>query len=100
MQDYEPFHVSDTAGQPYVGATLSIYPPKGESNLGNFTAWDAKTGKMVGRKIALLGLVRRTRDRRQCLFYGTLEGYLKAVDATTGDELFKFKTPSGKIGNA
>ena len=33
------------------------------------------------------------------VFYGTLEGYLKAVDARTGDELYKFKTPSGIIGN-
>jgi glucose dehydrogenase len=33
------------------------------------------------------------------VFYGTLEGYLKAVNAETGDELFKFKTPSGIIGN-
>ena len=29
------------------------------------------------------------------VFYGTLEGYLKAVDAKTGKELYKFKTPSG-----
>ena len=28
--DYEPFKVSYTAGQPYVGATLSMYPPQGE----------------------------------------------------------------------
>ena len=33
------------------------------------------------------------------VFYGTLEGYLKAVDATTGKELYRFKTPSGIIGN-
>ena len=33
------------------------------------------------------------------VFYGTLEGYLKAVDAQTGDLLYKFKTPSGIIGN-
>ena len=33
------------------------------------------------------------------VFYGTLEGYLKAVDAQTGEELYKFKTPSGIIGN-
>jgi len=32
--------------------------------------------------------------------YGTLEGYLKCVDANNIDkELFKFKTPSGIIGN-
>ena len=33
------------------------------------------------------------------VFYGTLEGYLKAVDAESGAELFRFKTPSGIIGN-
>src|SRR2546430_296424 len=45
--DYEPFKVSYTAGQPYVGATLSIYPPPGETHMGNFIAWDNKTGKIV-----------------------------------------------------
>ena len=33
------------------------------------------------------------------VFYGTLEGYLKAVDIKTGKELYKYKTPSGIIGN-
>ena len=33
------------------------------------------------------------------VFYGTLEGYLKAVDARTGQELYRFKTPSGIVGN-
>jgi lanthanide-dependent methanol dehydrogenase len=98
--DYEPFKVSYTAGQPYVGATLSMYPPKGQSNMGNFIAWDGKTGKIVwsdpeqfsvwSGALATAGGV---------VFYGTLEGYLKAVDAKTGKELYKFKTPSGIIGN-
>jgi len=98
--DYEPFKVSYTAGQPYVGATLAMYPPKGESNMGNFIAWDGKTGKIVwsdpeqfsvwSGALATAGGV---------VFYGTLEGYLKAVDAKSGKELYKFKTPSGIIGN-
>ena len=49
--DYEPFKVSYTAGQPYVGATLSMYPPPGETHMGNFIAWDGKTGKIVWSKI-------------------------------------------------
>jgi len=98
--DYEPFKVSYTAGQPYVGATLSMYPPQGSSHMGNFIAWDNKTGKIVwslpeqfsvwSGALATAGGV---------VFYGTLEGYLKAVDAKTGKELYKFKTPSGIIGN-
>jgi len=98
--DYEPFRVAYTAGQPYVGATLSMFPPPGESHMGNFIAWDARTGKIVwsvkeefsvwSGALATAGDV---------VFYGTLEGYLKAVDAKTGKELYKFKTPSGIIGN-
>ena len=45
--DYEPFKVSYTAGQPYVGATLSMYPPPGDKHMGNFIAWDNTGGKIV-----------------------------------------------------
>jgi PQQ-dependent dehydrogenase (methanol/ethanol family) len=103
--DYEPFEVEYVAGQPYVGATLSMFPAgqvtgDGSTNLGNFIAWDATKGEIVwsvpepfsvwSGALATAGDV---------VFYGTLEGYLKAVDAKTGKELFKFKTPSGIIGN-
>jgi len=98
--DYEPFKVSYTAGQPYVGATLSMFPPKGQTNLGNFIAWDAGTGKIVWSDpepfSVWSGALATAGD---VVFYGTLEGYLKAVDMKTGKELYKFKTPSGIIGN-
>ncbi len=98
--DYEPFKVSYTAGQPYVGATLSMYPPKGDSNLGNFIAWDASTGKIAWSDpepfSVWSGALATAGD---IVFYGTLDGYLKAVDAKTGKELYKYKTPSGIIGN-
>ncbi len=98
--DYEPFKVSYTAGQPYVGATLSMYPPPGETHMGNFIAWDAKTGKIVwSNKEQFSVWSGALSTAGGVVFYGTLEGYLKAVDAKTGKELFKFKTPSGIIGN-
>jgi lanthanide-dependent methanol dehydrogenase len=98
--DYEPFKVNYTAGQPYVGATLSMYPPPGETNMGNFIAWDAKTGKIVWSNKELFSVWSGALSTAGgIVFYGTLEGYLKAVDAKTGKELFKFKTPSGIIGN-
>jgi len=46
--DYEPFKVSYNAGQPYVGATVAMYPAPGGTNLGNFIAFDAGQGKVVG----------------------------------------------------
>jgi lanthanide-dependent methanol dehydrogenase len=98
--DYEPFKVSYTAGQPYVGATLSMYPPPGDSNMGNFIAWDGKTGKIVWSDPELFSVWSGAlATAGGVVFYGTLEGYLKAVDAKTGKELYKFKTPSGIIGN-
>ncbi len=99
--DYEPFRVSYTAGQPYVGATLSMYPPKdSHGGMGNFIAWDNMKGEIVWslpeQFSVWSGALATAGD---VVFYGTLEGYLKAIDATTGDELYKFKTPSGIIGN-
>ena len=98
--DYEPFRVSYTAGQPYVGATLSMYPPPGKTNMGNFIAWDAGKGKIVWSVPELFSVWSGAlATAGGVVFYGTLEGYLKAVDAKTGKELYKFKTPSGIIGN-
>jgi len=98
--DYEPFRVRYTAGQPYVGATLSMYPPQGETHMGNFIAWDGKTGKIAwSNKEQFSVWSGALATAGGVVFYGTLEGYLKAVDAKTGKELYKFKTPSGIIGN-
>jgi alcohol dehydrogenase (cytochrome c) len=99
--DYEPFRVSYTAGQPYVGATLSMYPaPNSHGGMGNFIAWDAKKGKIVwSNKEQFSVWSGALATAGGVVFYGTLEGYLKAVDAKTGKELYKFKTPSGIIGN-
>jgi PQQ-dependent dehydrogenase (methanol/ethanol family) len=99
--DYEPFKVDYTAGQPYVGATLSMYPAPGGTHMGNLIAWDAGTGKIVqskNEKFSVWSGVLTTAGGLAC--YGTLEGYLKCVDANDiNKELFKFKTPSGIIGN-
>jgi len=103
--DYEPFEVEYVAGQPYVGATLSMFPAgrvtgDGTSNLGNFIAWDAATGEIkwsLPEPFSVWSGALATAG--DVVFYGTLEGYLKAVDANTGKELYKFKTPSGIIGN-
>jgi PQQ-dependent dehydrogenase (methanol/ethanol family) len=99
--DYEPFKVDYVAGQPYVGATLSMFPAPGGTNMGNFVAWDASTGKIVQskpEKFSVWSGALVTAGNIVC--YGTLEGYLKCVDANDiNKDLFKFKTPSGIIGN-
>ncbi|MCF8481942.1 MAG: methanol/ethanol family PQQ-dependent dehydrogenase [Rhodospirillum sp.] len=99
--DYEPFFVSYTAGQPYVGATLSMFPaPDSHGGMGNFIAWDGKKGEIkwsLPEQFSVWSGALATAG--DIVFYGTLEGYLKAVDANTGKELYRFKTPSGIIGN-
>jgi PQQ-dependent dehydrogenase (methanol/ethanol family) len=103
--NYEPFEIEYVAGQPYVGATLTMFPAgkvtgDGTSNMGNFIAWDATTGKIAWsipeRFSVWSGALATAGD---VVFYGTLEGHLKAIDASTGKELYSFKTPSGIIGN-
>ncbi|MFO1220427.1 MAG: methanol/ethanol family PQQ-dependent dehydrogenase [Burkholderiaceae bacterium] len=100
--DYEPFKVDYVAGQPYVGATLSMFPaPGSHGGMGNFITWDAGNGKIVqshSEKFSVWSGSLNTAGGLSC--YGTLEGYLKCVDAKDiNKELFKFKTPSGIIGN-
>ena len=105
--NYEPFAVSYTAGQPYVGANLDMFPAPTKPgktdrgpHMGRFIAWDADKGKEVwaiDEKFSVWSGALATAG--DVVFYGTLEGYLKAVDAKSGKELFKFKTPSGIIGN-
>jgi PQQ-dependent dehydrogenase (methanol/ethanol family) len=99
--DYEPFKVSYTAGQPYVGATLSMFPaPDSHGGMGNFIAWDAGKGKIVWSKPEQFSVWSGALTTAGGVaFYGTLEGYFKAVDQKDGKELFKFKTPSGIIGS-
>jgi lanthanide-dependent methanol dehydrogenase len=100
--DYEPFKVEYTAGQPYVGATLSMFPATGShGGMGNYIAWDAGSGKIVqshAEKFSVWSGSLNTAGGLSC--YGTLEGYVKCVDAKNiNKELYKFKTPSGIIGN-
>ena len=64
--DYEPFKVSYTAGQPYVGATLSMYPPKGRDQYGQLHRLGRRQGQdRLVEPRGVLGLVGRARNRRR-----------------------------------
>ncbi len=97
--DYEGVEVKYQAGQPYVGAIVVSHPGPG-GHRGEFMAWDPNTGKKVwGIKENLAAWGGALATGGDVVFYGTMEGWLKAVNAKTGDVLWKFKTPSGIIGN-
>ena len=97
--DYEGVEVKYAVGQPYVGAIVRMFPGPG-GNRGRFIAWDATKGKVVWEiKESLAAYGGALTTQSGLVFYGTMEGWLKAVDATSGKELWRFKTPSGIIGN-
>ena len=97
--DYEGVEVKYAAGQPYVGAIVRMFPGPG-GNRGAFLAWDPVTGKIMWsdkENLAAYGGALATAG--DIVFYGTMEGWLKAVDQKTGKLLWEYKTPSGIIGN-
>ncbi len=96
--DYEATEVKYTAGAPYVGANVAMKPgPGGE--LGELIAWDATTGKKVWgikeHQPCWGGVLATASD---VVFYGTMDGWFKAVHAKTGKLLWKHKVGSGIIG--
>jgi glucose dehydrogenase len=97
--DFQARAVTYIAGTPFIGGNA---PEKGGPGgyRGEFIAWDATTGKKVwgikepypvwGGALATAGGV---------VFYGTLDGWFKAVDARNGKVLWQFKVGSGVVGN-
>jgi PQQ-dependent dehydrogenase (methanol/ethanol family) len=96
--DEEDLQANYIAGTPYVGANVRMYPAPG-GNGGTFTAWDPIAGKVVwslpDKFPVWSGAVATAGD---VVFYGTLDGWFKAVDAKSGQLLWQFKTGSGIIG--
>jgi PQQ-dependent dehydrogenase (methanol/ethanol family) len=96
--DEEGLSANYIAGTPYVGMNVKIYAGPG-GNRGEFQAWNPQTGKQVWSIKEDLpvwsGAVVTAGD---VAFYGTMDGWFKAVDARNGTLLWQFKTGSGIIG--
>jgi len=98
--NYEAVQSKYVSGQPWVGASLTMFPGP-EGLMGGFLAWDGLQGKRKWynkEKFPVWGGVLAT--RADLVFYGTLDRWFKAVDANTGSLLWKFQVGSGVIGNA
>ena len=98
--DYEGMSVNYIAGTPYLGASVRMYPGPGGYQ-GKLIAWDVATAKPVWSiKDKLFPIYSGVLSTGGGLvFYGTLEGWFRAVDARTGKVLWQFKTGSGIIGD-
>ncbi len=98
--DYEGIEANYIAGTPYLGADVRMYPGPGGYQ-GELVAWDvAHARKAWGVKEPVLpvysGVLATAGD---VVFYGTMDGWFKALDARNGTELWKFHTASGIVGN-
>jgi PQQ-dependent dehydrogenase (methanol/ethanol family) len=97
-QDAETGQASYIAGTPYVGATLRMQPGPG-GHRGVFTAWDPvaqrKAWSIDEEFPVWSGALVTAGD---VVFYGTMDGTFKAVDARNGSLLWQFKTGSGIVG--
>jgi glucose dehydrogenase len=96
--DFEALEANYIAGTPYVGADVRMYAGPG-GHRGEFIAWDPvgrrKVWSIPEKFPVWSGVVVTAGD---VAFYGTMDGWLKAVHARTGEPLWQFKTGSGIVG--
>jgi PQQ-dependent dehydrogenase (methanol/ethanol family) len=95
--DFEGMEANYIAGTPFVGANVKMYAGPG-GHRGEVTGWDI-TGKRARWKIretfpVWSGALATAGD---LVFYGTMDGWAKAIDARSGAERWKFKVGSGII---
>jgi PQQ-dependent dehydrogenase (methanol/ethanol family) len=96
--DTESLEANYIAGTPFVGMNVKMYAGPG-GHRGEFSAWDPVAEKKVWsiqeRFPVWSGAVVTAGD---VVFYGTMDGWFKAVHARTGEVLWQFKVDSGIIG--
>ena len=97
-EETEAVEANYIEGTPYVGANVKMYAGPG-GNRGEVLAWDPvgarPVWKIAEKFPAWSGTVVTAGD---LVFYGTMDGWFKAVNARTGELLWQFKTGSGIIG--
>ncbi len=98
--DHEGIDANYIAGTPYLGSSTTMYPGPGGYQ-GELVAWDVANAKQVwGVKDPDLpvysGVLATGGD---VVFYGTMEGWFRALDAHTGAILWQMKLGSGIVGD-
>jgi PQQ-dependent dehydrogenase (methanol/ethanol family) len=96
--DWLSMEVSYIAGTPYLGAETRMFAGPG-GNRGELLAWDpVKRGKAwaVPEDLPLWSGALATGG--DLVFYGTMDGWFKALDARSGKLLWTYRTESGVIG--
>jgi PQQ-dependent dehydrogenase (methanol/ethanol family) len=96
--DVEGLEANYIAGTPYVGMNVRMYAGPGGTR-GEYLAWDPEKNQKVWAVSENFpvwsGAVVTAGD---VVFYGTMDGWFKALDAKSGTLLWQFKCGSGIIG--
>jgi lanthanide-dependent methanol dehydrogenase len=97
--DYEGVEANYIAGTPYVGAQVRMYAAEEGAHRGEFIAWDPiRRGRVWEIQEDFPVFSGALATAGDVVFYGTLDRWFKAVHAVTGEELWRFRTGSGIIG--
>ncbi|MBV9841808.1 MAG: PQQ-dependent dehydrogenase, methanol/ethanol family [Sphingomonadaceae bacterium] len=95
--DWMNLEVNYIAGTPYVGAQVHMKPGPG-GNRGELTAWDPVMRRPVWAIKEMFPIWSGTVvTAGQLVFYGTMDGWFKAVDARNGKVVWQKKLDSGII---
>jgi PQQ-dependent dehydrogenase (methanol/ethanol family) len=98
--DYEATAVNYIAGTPYLGASVRMYPGPGGYQ-GELIGWDVAHARKVWsikeQDLPVYSGVLSTGG--DVVFYGTMDGWFRALDAHTGKVLWQNKLGSGIVGN-
>jgi len=96
--DYKTSQAAYIPGTPYVGATVNMYAGPGHYR-GEFAAWDLTGRKKVWAIHEKFPVWTGTMvTAGNIAVYGTMDRWFKVVDATNGKLLYRFRAPSGFIG--
>ncbi len=95
--DWEGVEPNYIAGTPYLGAEVRLHPGPG-GHRGEYSAWDIREGRerwTIREDFPVWsGTIVTAGD---VAFYGTMDGWCKALNARTGEELWRFHVDSGII---
>jgi lanthanide-dependent methanol dehydrogenase len=96
--DWTDMKVSYIVGTPYVGADVHMKPGPGGYR-GELTAWDPVNRRPAWTARENFPIWSGTVvTAGSVVFYGTMDGWFKALNAKSGQELWKYKVDSGIIG--
>ncbi len=98
--DYEGIEANYIAGTPYLGADVRMFRGPGGYQ-GELMAWDVAHARKVWgvreRDLPVYSGVLATAS--DLVFYGTMDGWFRALDARTGEQLWQAKLGSGIVGS-